>query len=175
MFTKHPVRTRGRGYMKKILVFRSAKHYIVKDCINTIRKIEHDSGIWLCIQEECVDLYKEEQVNMIIFPNGFFDYNTTYNNRKLMSKLQDTSFDLVYCPYSSPNKTVTPHSSEIEKITKNILKLQDMYYYNRYGDIQKRHLSSWNFDIIKKGIAKIKDTLEFTLLRIIYVVVSMRR
>lgn len=58
-------------FLENILIFRSAKHQIVKSCINDIYNMNNNYSVWICVQQECAGLYRNQKNHLIIAPNGF--------------------------------------------------------------------------------------------------------
>ena len=104
---------------KNILIFRSAKHPVVEKNIKYITEKHKECVVYLCVQEECKERYGLlENVKLIVFPNGMFNYSNTVLDNELCDKLTGGIFDEIYIPFS----TVEPHCDEIEKIVLKIMK-----------------------------------------------------
>ena len=119
------------------LIFRSAKHPLVHELIKKIISENANAKIYLCIQEECVEKYKEfNDVELIIFPNGFFDYKYLNDNEVLLKQINIRQYNKIFVPYS----TVEPKIDEIKKICLKLLKQNIVYLYNKEGKIQKKRI-----------------------------------
>ncbi|MCM1498882.1 MAG: hypothetical protein NC124_10505 [Clostridium sp.] len=157
--------------MKELLVFRSAKHPVVKDCINKINNEYKECTIWLCIQEQCINMYLEyDNVKFIVFPNGMFNYEKTVVNKKIVDHLVGKKFDDIYIPYS----TQTPNCREIEKIILKIVRKKTAIYYSLNGNINRERI---HFSKIKpkRIIEIICKYIDYNVMRIIYIYFAGRR
>lgn len=151
--------------MKKILVFRSAKHPLMEECIKKINEEYEDCVIWLCIQEQCIKLYtRHDNIRFIMFPNGMFSYKKTVADKMICDGLLAEHFDEVYIPYSS----VTPNCEEIEKIIVRILKKRKAVYYDRAGNVERRGIYIGKIKP-KKILRKLSERIEYTAMKVIYV------
>lgn len=159
----------GGIYMAEILVFRSAKHPVVKECIEKINNEYGDCIIWLCIQEQCMDMYSEyTNIQFITFPNGMFNYEKTIANKKLCRMLVGKAFDDIYIPYSSH----VPNCEEIEKIVVHILKERKAIYYGRDGNTKKKCI----YIIIKpkKILKTLYESINYCVMKMIYMYFERR-
>lgn len=150
--------------MKKILVFRSAKHPLMEECIKKINEENGDCKIWLCIQEQCTKLYsKYENIHFIVFPNGMFSYERTVADQMICDALLAEHFDEVYIPYSS----VLPKCEEIEKIIVRIVKKRKVIYYDRAGNMERKGIYVGKIKP-RKILQKLSEGIEYTAMKLIY-------
>ena len=157
--------------MKNFLVFRSAKHPIVNECIEKIIERYTDCTIWLCIQKECIDRYsKFENIRFIVFPNGMFSFENTIKDKRIVGLLKEVVFDDVYIPYS----TLVPECEEIEKIILNILSIKKAVYYGRDGSFKKKKLEIIRISI-EKFTKKFCHSLDYFFVKLIYILCFARR
>lgn len=156
---------------KNILIFRSAKHEIVKKNISYLN-VEKNK-VYLCVQEQCIDIYKEmKNVELIVFPNGFFDYKKTRKNKELCEKLKIVKYDEVYVPYS----TQEPECREIENIIYWILGIKKIYFYNAIGEIETKHTHLFQTcTFLKNTKKKILLIGEYIYLKAIYFVIKVAK
>lgn len=157
--------------VKKILIFRSAKHPVVKECIEKINHEYKECNIWMCIQEQCLNQYSEyANIRFIIFPNGMFSYEKTASNMEICDSLRKTEFDEIVITYSSPD----PHCEEIEKIILNILRKKSAVYCDSDIKMHKKRIHIRRIKP-KKIIKKIRRSLDFTLTKVIYLYFVRRK
>ncbi len=157
--------------MKNFLIFRSAKHPIVKECIGKISKEYKDCIIWICIQEQCQDMYSTyDNVKFIVFPNGMFNYKNTSSNKNIINQLNQRKYDEVYIPYS----THIPRCEEIEKIVVKILQKKKAVYYGLEGRMEKKRVHIGKISH-KKIINNICKAVNYNIMRIIYLFFARRR
>lgn len=157
--------------MKDFLIFRSAKHPVVKDCIERINKEYTDCIIWLCIQEQCVNMYSNyNNIKFIVFPNGMFNYDMTLQDNKILSELIKKEFDEVYIPYS----TQVPRCEEIEKIIVKLLHKKRAVYYGLNGNMDKKKIYIGKIKP-KRIIGNIYNSIDYNIMRIIYLFFSRRK
>lgn len=156
---------------KNLLVFRSAKHPVVKECIEKMTTENKDCRIWLCVQEQCAGQYSEySNVEFIIFPNGMFNYERTAVNKEIFDSLTKLQFDEAIITYSSP----VPHCEEIEKIVLNIVKKKSALYFNSEGKMYKKKIHIRRIKP-KKIIKCIYRYVDYILMKIIYMYFARER
>ena len=150
--------------MKNILLFRSAKHTIIKSCIKSINAYNNDCIIWLCVQEQCKDIYKEyNNIQFIIFPNGMYSYEKTIENQEICNKLKDVVFDDIYIPCNS----LASNYDEVENIIFKIVNKKIAIYYDAEGKIHKKKICSKTINTTKL-FKNICEFVDYTVMKIIY-------
>ncbi len=157
--------------MKDFLMFRSAKHPVVKDCIERINKEYTDYIIWLCIQEQCINIYSDyNNIKFIVFPNGMFNYDRTSRDNKILSELTKKEFDKIYIPYS----TQVPRCEEIEKIIVRLLHKKRAVYCSLNGNMDNKKIYISKIKP-KKIIENIYNLIDYNIMKIIYLFFSRRK
>lgn len=161
--------------MGNILIFRSAKHPIVKNCIQYIKNENEDCKVFVCVQEECMEQYNSiSNVQMIVFPNGFFEYKRTKSNEALCRILCSQEYDQVYIPYS----TVVPNCIEIEKIVFKLVHSKSVFYYDAFGSVQLKNIEINKTMILnkcKKYGKYLIQIVELLVLKLIYCIICVVR
>ena len=150
-------------FLENILIFRSAKHQIVKSCINDIYNMNNNYSVWICVQQECAGLYRNQKNHLIIAPNGFFDYDSFSKNKKLVKQLKIYHFKKIYIPYSGTK----PNCYEILKIVRNIIGKRHIFYYNQYGNINYKYINIWR-SRLHKYVTSIIEYIQYKILILIY-------
>ena len=131
---------------ENVLIFRSAKHYIVENLINELKK-QGDKSISLVVQDESKSHYgNETSLNLIIYPEGFFHYQTLIQNDDVREKLSKIEYDKIYVPYS----TAKPKVEEVEKIIVHVLGQKEIYLYDKFGNVKKHHINMLKYALSPK-------------------------
>ena len=156
--------------MRNVLIFRSTKHPIVKECIKKINSESHECNIWLCVQKQCKDLYTEyDNIQFIVFPNGMFSLNGTLSDCDLFNKLEKLEIDTVFIPCTSISSDFT----EIEKIIRVILHKKKVCYFDFEGKIYNKRIRNKLFDFTKI-IENIYEFIDFHIMILIYLMIIRR-
>lgn len=157
--------------MKNILLFRSAKHPIVNACIKEIKKCNKDCVIWLCVQEQCKNMYKEYKgVKFIAFPNGMYNYEKTMQSQEICDQLKNVKFDDIYIPCNIS----TSNYDEVEKIILQIVHQKRVIFYDINGEMHKKKIGMKK-KLILKFYKDLCETFNYVILKIIYFYVTRRR
>lgn len=156
---------------KSILVFRSANHPIVKECI---QKINADFGfcnIWLCVQEQCTGKYADFlDLKLIVFPNGMFSFEKTISNEKICALLTKKRFSAIYIPHSME----ISNYREIEKIVRGIIGEKRVLYYNAQGEIKRKKVNSSELTI-RKVFKALNLFIDYCVIKAIYFCFTRRK
>lgn len=156
---------------KNILVFRSAKHPIVKECIQKVSTDFKSCTIWLCIQEQCADMYSDfANLELILFPNGMFSFERINADEKICALLTGRKFSAIYIPHSME----ISNYREIEKIIRRIIGEKKVFYYNKQGEMKRKRIGVSSLSI-KKIFKIISNFIEYYVIKVIYFYFTRRK
>ena len=130
---------------ENILIFRSAKHYIVENLIADLKR-KGNPTIYLVVQDESKARYqKMKGVNLIIYPDGYFNYQNLLCYDEVKNNLLEIPCQKIYVPYS----TTKPKVEEVEKIIANLLGRKVIYLYDKFGNIKKHQINMLIYNLLR--------------------------
>lgn len=89
--------------MKKVLIIRSANDNTIDKLINYIKIKEKNVQIYMLLQQNLVDMYREKYLDVCFFEirDVFFNYKKFKKNIRLKNQVNSVKYDVIYIPSST--------------------------------------------------------------------------